>query len=344
MNKCKILCFVTAVCCMLLMSACGQTDNTVNSSEEISFTEEAEKNSDVTVIDVFKDLNVTFEGVNDKGEIKCEYVGDSDFIKENALNYKCSQNYGLRNGETVTISLDYNEYKAEQQNIEFKETEHEYTVDGLWGSIVSYEGYDFSEIDDWAYSFFTENEKSKYVKQYLNYCINSKNDPTNNDFLTLISKPDGNIDGVGTRDAAYWRLLSVECKPCAKLLYIFENKDFGQENNYILFYKVSIKAEKSSLEVNFPSDDTIYKVGDIKEWDYIGAVQFTNVSVEQNSIKVYSRSDSPITNILNTNSEYYDNDFNVFFENYLKSQSEKNNYYYMDLNSGNPQWVLKQKN
>lgn len=342
MNKRLILGFIIAMSCMLQISACGKTDNTVNTSEEVIYSENDDKSNDVTVIDVFKDLNVTFEGVNDKGELKYEYVGDSDFVKENVWNYKCSQNYGLRNGETVIISLDYNEYKAEQEHIEFKETEHEYIVEGLWGSIVSYEGYDFSEIDDWAYSFFTENDDSKYVKNYLNECINSQNDPTNNDYLTLISKPDGNIEGVGTRDAAYWRLLSVECQPCAKILYIFENKDFGQENNYTLYYKVSVKAEKSSYEVNFPSEDTIYNVGDVKEWNYIGAVQFTNVSVTENSNIVYSYSDSPTTHILDTTSEYYDSDYSIFFANYLKAQSEKyTNLYYLDLNTNTPHWEIK---
>lgn len=343
MNKRLILGFIIAMSCMLQISACGKTDNAVNTSEEVSYSETDDKNSDTTVIDVFKDLNVTFEGVNDKGELKYEYVGDSDFVKENVWNYKCSQNYGLRNGETVIISLDYNEYKAEQEHIEFKETEHEYIVEGLWGSIVSYEGYDFSEIDDWAYTFFTENEKSEYVKRCLNIYQKGQVDPTDKNNLLNIILPDTDTQD-GTFVSTNWQILSLSCEPYAKILRVTPNKDDGNENYYGLFYKISIEAEKSSIETNSSSDDILYNVGDVCEWNYIGEIQINNVSVEKDSNIVYSKFDTPKSTVYDSSEVYgfsFDHNFDTFFNNFINSRYEKYTYYYMDLNTNTPQWEIK---
>lgn len=342
MNKRIALCFMIAAC-MFQMAACGKTDDTVNTSGAVSYSENDDKTSDVTVIDVFKDLNVTFEGVNDKGKLKYEYVGDSDFVKEYVWNYSCSQSSGLRNGETVIISLNYNEYKAEQEHIEFKETEHEYTVEGLWGSIVSYEGYDFSEIDDWAYSFFTENEKSEYVKSYLDIYKKEQIDPTDKNNLLKIILPDIDVQD-GTFVSTNWQILSITCEPYAKILRVTPNKDDGNENYYSLFYKISIEAEKSSIETNSSSDDTLYNVGDVKEWDYIGEVYLNNVSVEKDSNRVYSWYDSPQNTVFDASEVYnfdFDHNFDTFFNNFLNSRYGKYTYYYMDLNSDDPQWELK---
>lgn len=343
-NK-KIIFIITALCCMMIMSACkkeqGNGSETVNNTNITTVSNAENKSDETTVIDVFSDLNVSFEGENDDGKIICEYTGDNEFVKE-YVNFKSNPTYGLRNGELVTVTLNCNEFKAEQLNIAFKESQREYTVDGLWGSIVYPDGYDFSEIDDFAYSFFVENENSKYVIRYLNKFKNSENnqgETLNDDNLLLITKPDGNIDEVGTRDAAYWKILSLSCEPCAKELSIFENKDFGQENTYSLYYKISIKAEKSDFEVNNASKDTIYNVGDIKEWDFIGAIQFGDVSVEKDSNTVYQLSDPFSSFILDTNSECYDNDFNIFFDNFFTFSNGC--HYLYDFNSNDPKWEKK---
>lgn len=341
-NK-KILIIFSALCCMLLMSACEKKqDGTGNAPSSTTASKTEEKSGENTIIDVFSELNVTFEGTNDHGEIICEYTGTNEFVKE-YVKFNCPTDYGdFRNGEMAIVKLDFNEYKAEQQNITFKELEREYTVEGLWGSIVSTDGYDFSEIDNSAYSFFSENEKSKYVKQYLNKFINSQScqdDEYDDSNLLLITKPDGDVEGVGLRDAAYWKILSLSCEPCAKTLNIFENKDFGQENTYTVYYKVSVKAEKSPFEVNNASNDTIYNVGDIKEWNFIGGIQYANVSVEKGSNIVYPIADPYHSSVLDTNSEYYNADFNTFFDDFL--MSSKGWYYFYDINSDTPEWVKK---
>lgn len=338
-NK-KILIIFSALCCMLLMSACEKKQNdTGNAPSSTTASKTDEKSGENTIIDVFSELNVTFEGTNDKGDIICEYVGNNEFVKE-YVKFKCPTDYSdFRNGETAVVKLDFNEYKAEQQNIKFKELEREYTVEGLWGSIVSPDGYDFSEIDDSAYSFFSENEKSQYVKKYLYKYINSQNGQEEEDSnLLLITQPDGNIEEVGLRDAAYWKVLSLSCEPYAKALHITTNKDSGQENTYIIYYKISIKAAKASFEVNNASNDTIYNVGDIKEWDFIGGVKYNNVSVEKGSNIVYSIAEPYHSSVLDTNSEYYNADFDTFFDDFLTSS--KGWYYFYDLNDDNPEWKI----
>lgn len=337
----KILLIITALCCTM-MSACNKEQGDTSNVSRETKVSKTEKNGEITVIDVFSELNVTFEGTNDHGDIICEYTGDNEFVKE-YVKFKCPTDYGdFRNGETAIVKLDFNEYKAEQQNVTFKELEREYTVEGLWGEIVSPDGYDFSEIDDVAYLFFSENEKSKYVKLYLDKFTNSQNsqeEAADDSNLLLITKPDGDIEEIGLRDAAYWKILSLSCEPCAKTLNIFNNKDLGQENTYTVYYKVSIKAEKSSFEVNDTSNDTIYNVGDIKEWNFIGGVQYEDVSVEKDSNMVYPLSDPFSSSILDTNSEYYSSDFNTFFDNLFTPS--KGWYYFYDFNSDNPEWKIK---
>ncbi|MDE5742609.1 MAG: hypothetical protein K2H90_09195, partial [Oscillospiraceae bacterium] len=119
-NK-KIIFIVTALCCMLTMSACDKKqDDTGNIPSSTTASKAEEKSGETTVIDVFSELNVTFEGTNDHGEIICEYTGSNEFVKE-YVKFKCPTDYGdLRNGETAIVKLDFNEYKAEQQNIAFK--------------------------------------------------------------------------------------------------------------------------------------------------------------------------------------------------------------------------------
>lgn len=337
-NK-KILIIFSALCCMLLMSACEKKqDGTGNAPSSTTASKTEEKSGENTIIDVFSELNVTFEGTNDHGEIICEYTGTNEFVKE-YVKFNCPTDYGdFRNGETAVVKLDFNEYKAEQQNIIFKELEREYKVEGLWGSIVSPDGYDFSEVDESAYSFFVEDEKSRYVKNYLDKYLNSQSNQEEDSNLLLITKPDGDIDGVDLRDAAYWRILSLSCEPYAKALDITTNKDSGQENTYIIYYKISVKAEKSPFEVNNASNDTIYNVGDIKEWDFIGGVKYNNVSVEKGSNIVYSIAEPYHSSVLDTNSEYYNADFNTFFDDFIASS--KSWYYFYDINSDNPEWEI----
>lgn len=331
----KMILIVTALSCMLLMSACDKKQGgAVNAPKETTASKTEEKSGKTTVIDVFSELNVTFEGKNDHGDIICEYTGDNEFVKE-YVKFKCPTDYGdFRNGETAIVKLDFNEYKAEQQNVTFKELEREYTVEGLWGSIVSPNGYDFSEIDDLAYSFFTENEKSKYVNRFKN--ANQLEEYGRNTFT--INSPDG-YDGT-VNDIADWEVLSASCEPCAKTLSIFENKDFGQENTYTVYYKISVKGEKTKADgILYYEDkpDAKYHYGDVKEWNFIGGVQYVNVSVEKDSNMV--QSDPFSSFILDTDTEYYNADFNTFFDDFL--MSSKGWYYFYDLNNDNTEWEIK---
>ena len=69
-NK-KIIPIITALCCMLTMSACDKKqDDTGNIPSSTTASKAEEKSGETTVIDVFSELNVTFEGENGSGEIK----------------------------------------------------------------------------------------------------------------------------------------------------------------------------------------------------------------------------------------------------------------------------------
>ena len=103
----KILLIITALCC-IMMSACHkQQDDTGNVSKETTAFKATEKSGETNVIDVFSELNVTFEGENGSGEIICEYTGDNDFIKYD-VEFKGDRNGRYKNGDTAIVKLDLN--------------------------------------------------------------------------------------------------------------------------------------------------------------------------------------------------------------------------------------------
>lgn len=80
----------------------------------------------VPLFDAFEDVELTFEGYSPNGSLNINYPSD------NGLYYKADKNSGLKNGDTVTVSIDYYpESYAQQYNKLPKEIEKTYTVSGL---------------------------------------------------------------------------------------------------------------------------------------------------------------------------------------------------------------------
>ena len=329
--KTKKFLLITAMCCMLMMSACEKkqddTGNAGNVSRETTASKAEKKSGDTTVIDVFSELNVTFEGENGSGKVICEYTGDNDFIKYD-VEFKGDRNGRYKNGDTAVVKLDYSDYRAENANVFFKEKEHEYTVEGLWGVILSSDGYDFSECNKALEEQIFDKERI-----HSNFII-SDLDIGNTFWAAYVD---------GKQENASWKIISAEYEPIQGKLYIPENSS-KVINYYYLYYKATLLCER--IEGVHPVDpNTKYAIGDTKEMTFLISERTQNVFVEKDSktVKVSpeayrvatkggelvdAMSMGEIYGGMNYNKEYNDN-FDEYFENF--SSTNRGEFYDIEI-------------
>lgn len=324
----KILLIITALCCTM-MSACNkQQDNTGNVSRETTASKAEEKSGEAAVIDVFSELNVTFEGENGAGKIICEYTGDNDFIKYD-VEFKGDRNGRYKNGDTAIVKLDYSDYRAENANVYFKEKEKEYTVEGLWGVILSADGYDFSECNAVLKERMFDKEKVNFNTLYKISDLDVGN--------TLWT---AYVDG--KQEDASWKIISAEFEPIQGGFFVSENSS-KISNNYYIFYKATLLCERIEGITNI-DPNTKYALGDTKEMHYVIWEITENVFVEKDSniVKVnpeaysgksegrlvYEMSMGRIYGAMNYNKEY-NNNFDEFIENFRNSN--KGEFYDIEI-------------
>lgn len=262
----KNLLIITALSCMLTMSACEKKqDSTENIPSGTTTSKAEEKSGETTVIDVFSELNVTFEGENGAGKIICEYTGDNDFIKYD-VEFKSNKNGSYKNGDTAVVKLDYSDYRAENANVFFKEKEKEYTVGGLWGVILDPDGYDFSECNKVLAERMFDKERFDSQGNIQMFDIG-------NTFWTAY------IDGES--EHAAWKIISAEYEPIQGKFFIPEYST-KISNDYFLFYKATLLCERVEDDYGISSDSK-YAAGDTKVWNLIIREDTHNVFVEKDS-------------------------------------------------------------
>lgn len=314
MKRKKLLLIITALCCILVMSACNKNqDDTSIVSKGTTAAKATEKNGKTTVIDVFSELNVTFEGENGSGEAIVEYTGKNDFVKSE-VTFKTDRNGKYKNKDTAVVKLDFSEYKAEENNILFKETEHEYTVDGLWGTILYTDGYDFSECNKTMEELLFDRERPGSVHY--------DKDDDNFDIGNIIRT--AYIDGEA--DPTAWEILSSEYEFVGSKLCIQDSKK--PLNSYYRFYKVTLLCEKIN-DIYVIKPDSKYAVGDTKEWNFVLSERVVNVFVEKESYIVqfdpeafyhsYITVIEPDTIITGIGKNEYTEDFDELFSRQLMS-------------------------
>lgn len=104
-----------------------------------SVTKTVEGLEELTEIDPFEGLEVSFTGLSPDGQLVYEYTGDDTYVSESS--FTCDQSSGLRNGDVVTISIrNYDEAAAESSGYRFTQTSRQYTVEGLDGYVETYSG------------------------------------------------------------------------------------------------------------------------------------------------------------------------------------------------------------
>ena len=108
-------------------------------------TKEVEGLEDVKEIDPFEGLEVTFSGIAPFGEIYLNYTGS--FTNIGAYDFTIDNNYGLRNGDTIKISLDWSDEQSLSYGYIFTTKEKEYTVEGLSEYVDGYDDFNSDFID-----------------------------------------------------------------------------------------------------------------------------------------------------------------------------------------------------
>ncbi|MEM0529237.1 zinc ribbon domain-containing protein [Zongyangia sp. HA2173] len=131
------------------------------SGKSASFTVEGLAN--LTEIDPFEGLNVSFSGFSPDGQVEFEYSGDNPYV--GSIGFVCDKSSGLKNGDVITISFQKDsESAAVQDGYKLVQDSKKYTVDGLDEYVDSYSDLpqDFLEMAKQE----AEDLIQSYVAQY----------------------------------------------------------------------------------------------------------------------------------------------------------------------------------
>ncbi len=267
---------------------------------------------DAVVLDLTKDISVTFEGMSPDGTAMIEYTGDNEFVK-NHVSY--SYDGQVKNGETITVSASYPENALENQGfiIDENTVTKEFTVSGLDEYLAS--EADLSEIGSYMDSYINEKiENSGNYKSGAKIC--------KSDFLK----------GYGELVVDYkdYSVNKYSITPVTEVLLYSEDGDIYSEglfhsikshNKYIRFYKVNVETEKKT---DYGDDSN--NVGDIVQGDDIYyAVYLNDIVITGNGELSYNTEDVVYTDFKRAligaqfadvfNSFTEDSTFEIVFEN-----------------------------
>lgn len=133
MDRKFFLMLVAVVVMLFNLTACDVIDNSELSMKNTDTTliyfsdgsyKEYECNS---VIDPFKELEVTFSGEPDKGVAEIDISNCPDIVKEN-FTFRCIGNGNLSNGEKAIIVVDFEKNAFEKAGFTIIRSENEYIV------------------------------------------------------------------------------------------------------------------------------------------------------------------------------------------------------------------------
>lgn len=115
--------------------------------------------ADINIIDAFSNLTVSFSGTAPNGGVELEYTGSESVIDR--WSFSCDKSYGLRNGDTVKITLNINEDYLHNNGYAVKETSRTYTVSGLDEFVESYSSLTEEFLD------YTKSEAQDIILAYV---------------------------------------------------------------------------------------------------------------------------------------------------------------------------------
>lgn len=97
--------------------------------------------SDGTVVDLFRDIKLEYDGVSPEASVTICNTSDDGFLQN--VEYSTDMKENIKNGDKITVSADYNEEDAAANEYIVKENQKTYEVTGI-DEYIS----DYGQIDD----------------------------------------------------------------------------------------------------------------------------------------------------------------------------------------------------
>ncbi len=211
------------------------------SFSETEYTYTVSGLTEPVTLDLFKDVEVTFEGISPHLKPIVEYTGSDEFIKDN-VSYSTDA-YGYKNGDTLKLKARYNKRTFDENNYIAAADEKEMPVEG--NREYAPADSDFAEVrkylDDYAHGLM-EKSDNPYVVGY------------EKDARAFLK------DGSAFEK---WKVTKSEITPLKAVVYNSKlGVIYGDEAgcSYNLFWKISMEIEKTGTSLGY--SDTGYEVGD----------------------------------------------------------------------------------
>ncbi len=119
---------------------------------------------ELTYVDVFDNLEISFEGVSGETDAQIEIINDEEYMDYFSL--KIEPRYNLKNGDIVTITIDNAEEIANEYYTAPKQLKKEFTVENLPAYVTSAEQLPMEKINEFAKQFI-EEEANKHEDDWL---------------------------------------------------------------------------------------------------------------------------------------------------------------------------------
>ena len=324
MNNKKILLIITALCCILLMSACGKRTVTYSTEDYVSISVSgANGDGRASVSGGTKEFynkinNDLFDGEATDLELAAMELQIYDSVKYELDGEKT----GLSNGDKLKITMTADNERLENLGLKFKLDEYTYVVEGLeepkeldiWdGVTVTYDGISSSGSAKAEY-----NGNDEFVKNNVRYSIDKAYGLSNGDEIVVKAscsqnKLDENLYVIKETEKSY----TVEGLP------YYAQDISGYDINEIdeqLFALAKEKADKSTWAEAYEDNSYLYgfnimRDGSVSaEWNVTGEYTITPVK------KIFYGSNNRFSDIFNS--------YTVFYE--LKFPCEKGRDYSKD--------------
>lgn len=235
---------------------------------------------EVGKFDAFADLEVTFSGVAPDGKANIVYTGS----KLDLYDFSCDKTGHLKNGDTVTITLDDGVVKrcAEQYGMAPQETEKVYTVDA---------------IDEYATKLADINdagiEKMKAQASDVFYSYAAKNWSENVSILDFQHVGEYFLTNKNPEEYTLKNWLVMVFKPTVHMHYEYGDKVFDQDQEYFWYIgfdnlMVSPEGELTVDLTNYDTPNSDFTIDSglsngwfsTKAWQYDGCLDIDGIFKE----------------------------------------------------------------
>ena len=275
MIKKEVLSVAAAIMLAVFSTACGDNNDGSQVSSSLTDTEAVttveDTNKDITSIDPFEGLTVTFNGESGSGTVSLEYTGDIDFVRDKVrFNCDSPNSDKLSNGDVISVSARCTPKEQQENGYELSITEKEYTVSELSCYLKTVEEYySFKDLDEQLNANFENDVFEKYCKK--------------GDTISA-SKFDLKLDNIGSN----WEIVDSSYALLEKDLFISEC--YGQSNSYNAYYhiyKINMTLKKVDND-SYYADEESAPIGTTKDVEFIGYISKEKLYYENHNSEIIS--------------------------------------------------------